>query len=387
MSLDSSKINKKDEPILCFGCRDKLEENHAGIQCAQGHHLCMPCSANLVAMCIAEPNINLPPRCMVCKIELNSSVFERQLKPEQFVQYTNIMLSLSWSKDILKDNEELIYCAFCSYVEIRVKSPGAQFMFCKHQGCGKTSCLICLHKVTMLEENYDDIDDEEYEEYENNIEEIEKHFKCAELGEAKKIVEMAIENGQKVPCPECGLAGMKDDACTHMTCPECQTYWCYFCGLKEIDCDKSISASTTESVIPIYRHNESWEINPKRCPMYLTAVCDIDDNWPSDENECLEYFHRIRSLKFLRRVYEQLGAEVIEQLNERFGTIDASGFALDDIRYEDLTLINYDNHDDMSDEENECNVDMRTADNTLDEENEYNGDIPTADNEIYIVLD
>ncbi|CAF1543963.1 unnamed protein product, partial [Adineta steineri] len=39
-------------------------------------------------------------------------------------------------------------------------------------------------------------------------------------------------------------------------------------------------------------------------------------------------------------------------------------------RYEDLTLINYDNHDDMSDEENECNVDMRTA-----------------DNEIYIVLD
>jgi hypothetical protein len=26
----------------------------------------MNCSANLVALFISEPNINLPPRCMVC---------------------------------------------------------------------------------------------------------------------------------------------------------------------------------------------------------------------------------------------------------------------------------------------------------------------------------
>lgn len=41
--------------------------------------------------------------------------------------------------------------------------------------------------------------------------EIEKHFKCVELLGAKKIFEKAIENGQKVPCPGCGLAGKKTE--------------------------------------------------------------------------------------------------------------------------------------------------------------------------------
>ena len=83
---------------------------YLGIQCAQGHHLCMGCSVNLVGLFLAEPNINLPPRCMICKIKLNSSVFERQLLPYQLEKYTMIMLSLLWSKDCLQDNEELIHC-------------------------------------------------------------------------------------------------------------------------------------------------------------------------------------------------------------------------------------------------------------------------------------
>jgi len=79
-----TKNGKKGERVQCFGCEEILEESHAGqlknyllnyvflkllflgIQCAQSHHLCMDCSANLVALFVAEPNINLPPRCMVC---------------------------------------------------------------------------------------------------------------------------------------------------------------------------------------------------------------------------------------------------------------------------------------------------------------------------------
>jgi hypothetical protein len=75
--------------------------------------------------------------------------------------------------------------------------------------------------------------------------------------------------------------------------------------------------------------------------MYLTSICDIDESWPEDEYECLEYFHRIRSVRYLRQVYEQLGPEIIQQLNEQFGIIDACGFSLDDIRYGDITLIDY----------------------------------------------
>jgi hypothetical protein len=50
-----------------------------------------------------------------------------------------------------------------------------------------------------------------------------------------------------------------------MTCPECQTSWCYFCGLKEIDCDKGEQIEfITDSGAAINRHNIGWEINPKR---------------------------------------------------------------------------------------------------------------------------
>ncbi|CAF3478221.1 unnamed protein product [Rotaria sp. Silwood2] len=299
----------------------------------------MDCSKSMVSLFLAEPKTNLPPKCMICKVALHSSVFERQLSPQDYERYTRIMLSLLWYKDCMKDNEELVHCGFCSYTEIQVKSFGSQFMFCKHKGCKKVSCLVCLHEVPKLAEDYDADEDDEYEE---NMEKIEKHFKCAELKESKNIFDKAMENGQQVACPVCGLAGMKDDACTHMTCPDCQTVWCYFCGLAESACDKSEDDDDLdETAAAIYRHNTDWEINPQRCPMYLTALQDIDKSWSNDEHECLEKFHRIRSLKYLHQAYEQLGANVFEQLEKQFGIISTCGFTLDDIKDGDLQLIDY----------------------------------------------
>jgi hypothetical protein len=76
--------------------------------------------------------------------------------------------------------------------------------------------------------------------------------------------------------------------------------------------------------------------------MYLTSICDIDQSWPDDdEYECLEYFHRIHSRKYLRQAYEHLGPEIIQQLNEQFNIIDACGFTLEDIKYGIVELIDY----------------------------------------------
>jgi hypothetical protein len=85
-------------------------------------------------------------------------------------------------------------------------------------------------------------------------------------------------------CPTCGLGGRKDDACTHMKCIKCDTDWCYICGLKEADLDKENGDS-------IYQHNELWHENEARCPMYLTAINQLDKRWPLDDDECLEFFH------------------------------------------------------------------------------------------------
>ncbi|CAF1012920.1 unnamed protein product [Didymodactylos carnosus] len=322
---------------------------------AQGHHICVDCSSNVVQLFLSEPKINLPPKCMICKVDINESIFERQLTSAQLEIYRTIMLSLFWSKECLQENEELVHCSFCSYVEIREKSEGAQFIFCKHKDCGKTSCLICLRDCPTFEQGYEVSD---YDSYSDDIEEMERHFICATLKAEKKMLDTSIENGQKMSCPGCGLSGMKDDAC-----PSCQTSWCYFCGLKEVDCDKAQTGKESS----IYDHNVDWDSNPERCPMYLTAIQDIDPSWPEDEDQCLEHFHRLRSLRLLRDAYETLGDAKFRKLNKQFGIIE---------NCVNLTLINYDdddmNADDSSNDEEIASIvsddNMNPDDGSGDEE-------------------
>ena len=68
---------------------------------------------------------------------------------------------------------------------------------------------------------------------------LESHFECAELAPSKAIWDKALENGAKVPCPQCGVGGQKDNACTHMTCVKCHTRYCYLCGLANNKLDKA----------------------------------------------------------------------------------------------------------------------------------------------------
>lgn len=84
-------------------------------------------------------------------------------------------------------------------------------------------------------------------------------------------------------CPNCQLAGRKDDACTHMTCTKCSSRWCYVCGLDVLKCDKA--PETGSSGDPIFLHNRDWERNEKRCPMYLTQILEVDLNWLGEDWE------------------------------------------------------------------------------------------------------
>ncbi|CAF1288198.1 unnamed protein product [Didymodactylos carnosus] len=197
----------KSKATICGSCQEELEPDHSGIQCVQGHHFCPVCSQNIVTMFFSDPRSYTPLKCLQCNILLNVSVFERQLEPHQIEHYRTIMLTLVYAKDILTEGEELLHCSFCSYAEIRPK--GTDFLYCRHEDCSKVSCLICLKECPKFEENYDD--DEDEDEFQQKTDEMEKHFMCVQLKDDKKIIDDAIEQGQKLPCPQCGLAGMKDD--------------------------------------------------------------------------------------------------------------------------------------------------------------------------------
>lgn len=326
----TTMVKAKEKNIYCGSCESELEHDHPGIQCVQGHHFCTECSANIVRIVFSEPENYIPVHCLQCHVELIPNVFERQLTPAQQEIYQHHMVVFTYSKDFLKEDERLDHCPFCVNAVIRNKNASHLF-YCDHPNCGKVSCLVCRKACPKIINDYEVTDEE--------LEEMEKHFICAELADHKVILDQYIELGQKVPCPKCGLAGMKDEACTHMTCPRCSQIWCYFCGKKYEDLDRA-----KDSDNGIFDHNHNWEHTSRRCPMYLTQIQDVDNRWTDNEFGCLAMFHRIRSLRLLREAYEKLGRELIQRLDRHFNSITTCGFTFEEIQNEDLTLIRYQNN-------------------------------------------
>lgn len=131
------------------------------------------------------------------------------------------------------------------------------------------------------------------------------HFKCAELDPARTQVEKAIESGTTIACPHCGLpGGVKDNGCTHITCPGCRGQWCYMCLAKRQDADGA-------SDVSFMGHNARWKSNPKRCPLYLESVKvslpDQNPEWSDDSEEVVAYLIRRRTLCNLRKAYDAIG--------------------------------------------------------------------------------
>ncbi|CAF0802484.1 unnamed protein product [Adineta ricciae] len=320
----SSSNNKEKKKTICGACESELEPDHAGIQCIQGHHFCTECSKNIVKLFFSDPHLYIPLRCVQCHVDLNPSVFERQLTADQFDFYDQNMFALVYVKTHIGEDERLDSCPFCNFAVIH-NLDYQGFLFCEHQDCGKTSCLVCRKALPPIQSDH--INDEQEVE-------IFKHFTCQELADDKREFDSAVEFGQKVPCPSCGLAGMKDDACTHMTCPTCSQIWCYFCGKRMEDCDKKPGGTNG-----IYDHNHNWHANPNRCPMYFTQIQDVDERWPGDEEQCLMIFHRIRSLRLLREFVNKLGKDRVAKFEKHFHILNSCGFTMEEILNEDLTLI------------------------------------------------
>ncbi|CAJ1435733.1 unnamed protein product [Effrenium voratum] len=116
----------------------------------------------------------------------------------------------------------------CGYMEVRADKP--VLWWC--QLCRRGECQVCNQLLPEgTSTSAEDLDVQ-----------LRPHVVgCAGLREAKRLVDEALEKGQKtMACPNCSLAGRKDEACTHMSCPRCQSSWCYLCGL-------SVQESATRS--------------------------------------------------------------------------------------------------------------------------------------------
>ena len=188
----------------------------------------------------------------------------------------------------------------------------------------------------MMMEHVEISDEQEKEEnkYEETLESkngVYYHFRCGELSKMKSDFEAMVEKGQQMECPKCKLAGRKDNACTHMTCPKCQNKWCYCCGLSEEDCDKDGIGVT------IYDHNIGWLYNEKRCPMYLVEIFQVDERWPEDDQECIDRFHGLLTKKLLKKKIEEIGNDNWNFLLEQFDSIKNCGVNILELEDEDVS--------------------------------------------------
>ena len=171
---------------------------------------------------------------------------------------------------------------------------------------------------------------------------------------------MAVEAGTKSRCPNhavCGVVGVKDTNCTHMTCKECDTEWCYVCGLDVTsdECSKAPGSTGNE----FYRHNVNWTSREGRCPMYLDQIYEIDDRWPSDGERALAHMLRWRCLRNLRTEYDRVGEQEFQRLltaypdGARGMPTALGGYTVEDIKEFDLSTPMFTKRDEDEEEEDE----------------------------------
>lgn len=137
------------------------------------------------------------------------------------------------------------------------------------------------------------------------------------------------------------------------------------CGVDVEKADKAPPRAGREGQVDdIYLHNQDWERNERRCPMYLTQILEVDLNWLGenweqnaadedwevrvdffkfcwsircrlpffqDDEKCLDYFHRFRTIKLLQAVRKEIGEKEFVSAFVNFDGIRNSGYSIDEI--------------------------------------------------------
>lgn len=318
---NGKKSQEKEEVCAICQCEFTVSGD-AGVSlcCPASHFMCFECSGVFVKSVLGDLETSFPPRCPMCRADMPLDHFERQLTKQQQVDVKTFV-----AKQALKPGQELVKCNECQYFEVTSGSPIVWWC----AACGKGTCFVCKKDLPRNAQKYD----------------IDKspHAVCKALGSAKALVEAAIEDGSKMKCPQCGLAGRKDDACTHMNCPKCTTVWCYVCGLDVKDCDKAPPREGRPQN-DIFLHNQDWEVNESRCPMYLTQILEVDMNWLGDnweetardadfedDEKCLDYLHRFKTIRKLQQVRYTVGPHDFAAVFANFDSVKNSGYTLEEI--------------------------------------------------------
>jgi hypothetical protein len=253
----------------------------------------------------------------VCKEPFELDNLDNILTPEETEKLQNVLLRCALQDVEEAKAEGIITCPFCEYVEITEKKAGECLVFqCKNMKCHKKTCTICKKEYMPDDDS---------------------HLQCLEMQDIKAELDEAIEKGSKRTCPKCGYSGVKDEACSHINCPKCKRYFCYVCGLYCDDCPGTYGDGG------FGEHNENWQEDEQRCPMYMYEIQGHDERWPGDEVECIAFLHTklcLQNLKAIVQKYrESRQIELLRKVDRIYNYFAQFETSIEDIDNVDTTLI------------------------------------------------
>ena len=118
---------------------------------------------------------------------------------------------------MIPEDHTIHTCLDCGYIEGWKENSKTVLFTCKNLNCLATHCTICEKSVIKIRTFHDVLESC----LEPSDDEKVHLTKCVELREEKEQFDEAFKLTRGRNCPECGLFGRKDDACTHMTCERC----------------------------------------------------------------------------------------------------------------------------------------------------------------------
>ena len=188
-----------------------LHFSHSVVRLVAPPFQCNECAGVFSNSVMGDLNTSYPAKCFSCRAEYSTEAFERQLTSEQQKTYRAHAARVA-----LKEGEELIECPSCGLFEVVTDDPA--FWWCPH--CHRGNCRVCHKELPFV---FGKAREDKFGL--SLLIQNSEHNHCEKLRVAKRKIEEAIEEGSKMRCPKCGLAGRKDDACTHMTCVRCDATW------------------------------------------------------------------------------------------------------------------------------------------------------------------
>ena len=86
-------------------------------------------------------------------------------------------------------------------------------------------------------------------------------------------------------------------------------------------------------------HNEGWQHDSSRCPMYMNEIYEVDERWSCEDLECLDMFHKKRTIQLMLKFIEEIGMDAYRTLCDIFLQVKESGYTEEELYAEDLRFI------------------------------------------------